>query len=197
MAYWGRDKQPAKTAWHSLMFVLVIVFHIFVTYFIFSRQPSLPLLPQEASLTYIIIPVATTPALEVTLPQMSAAQFTLYIPTPDPPAVLSIESDEGAIAIPSGQDHMQTTIFDPRLRQKLEEARALNHARVSGADEVFKRADGRTYRELGNGNCQVTMEKMDSRDRATNWGVTNCGKTDSESMMDRVMADFESSRGRP
>jgi hypothetical protein len=82
-------------------------------------------------------------------------------------------------------------VFDPKVRQKLSDAQIFNRARVNGQSRDWKESDGRDFVARGDGDCFVSMQKMDSRERAKNWGGTRCGKTDSESMMDRVNADLE------
>jgi hypothetical protein len=85
-------------------------------------------------------------------------------------------------------------VFDPKLRQKLIDAQGFNAPRIVEKPSSWTEADGRTFVDTGNGNCLVSMFKADSRDRDTNWGHTRCGKSDSEGMMDDVMADFEARR---
>ena len=87
-------------------------------------------------------------------------------------------------------------VFDPKLRQKLIDAQGFNTARRAEKPISWTQADGRTFVDMGDGSCFVSMPKVDSRDRGTNWGATRCGKADSEEMMDNVMADFEA-RKRP
>ena len=85
-------------------------------------------------------------------------------------------------------------VFDPKLRQKLIDAQGFNTARRAKKPSSWTEADGRTFIDMGDGSCFVSMTKMDSRERGTSWGATRCGKTDSEEMMDRVNADVEARR---
>jgi len=89
-------------------------------------------------------------------------------------------------------------VFDPRLRQKLLQAQRPSSEADLQIDEHWTGADGRTYIYVGNGECAVSMAKMDWRERGTQWSSTriSCGKNDSEKMIDRVMADFESRKAR-
>lgn len=89
-------------------------------------------------------------------------------------------------------------VFDPRLRQKLLQTRRGKNEQGLQIDERWTGADGRTYIYAGNGECVVSMAKLDWRERGTQWSSTRvaCGKNDSENMMDRVMADFESRKAR-
>jgi hypothetical protein len=82
-------------------------------------------------------------------------------------------------------------IFDPKVRQRLIDAQRLNKPRAPEKSTSWTEAAGRTFVDMGDGNCLVSMTKVDSRDRGTNWGHTRCGKTNSEKMMDNVTADLE------
>ena len=84
-----------------------------------------------------------------------------------------------------------------KMRQKLIDAEIFNRARIKGQTSDWKEIDGRDFVAKGDGKCFVSMQQVDSRDRGKNWGGTRCGKTDSESMMDRVNADFESRKNPP
>ncbi len=83
-------------------------------------------------------------------------------------------------------------VFDPKLRQKLLDAKRFNLPNTAEKTRVWTAIDGRTYIEMGDGICMVSMPKVDSRQRGTDWGATTCGKTNSEKAMDRVMADYGS-----
>ena len=83
-------------------------------------------------------------------------------------------------------------VFDPKARQKLIDAQGFNRPRVTGKEGSWTTSDGRVFTEIGDGNCLVPKLKTDWRDRGTSYDTVRCGKTDSEKMMDSVMADFES-----
>jgi hypothetical protein len=82
-------------------------------------------------------------------------------------------------------------IFDPRLRKKLLDSQAINERKNSSNSKIFASADGRTFIDRGNGNCMVSMNKIDAHERKTNWGFTGCGKSDSEKSMDNIAVDLE------
>lgn len=92
----------------------------------------------------------------------------------------------------SSDSVINSQVFDPKMRQKLIDAQALNKPRAKEKSGSWTESDGRVFIDMGDGNCFVSMPKTDWRERGTNWGGTRCGKTDSEKMMDSVMADFES-----
>ena len=94
--------------------------------------------------------------------------------------------------LPNPNDAKYRDVFDPKMRQKLIDAQAINKPRTREKSGSWTERDGRVFIDMGDGNCLVSMVKTDSRERGTNWGSTRCGKTDSEKMMDSVMADFES-----
>lgn len=94
--------------------------------------------------------------------------------------------------LPNPNDAKYRDVFDPKMRQKLIDAQAINKPRAREKSGGWTESDGRDFVARGDGECFVSMLQVDSRDRGKNWGSTRCGKTDSESMMDRVNADFES-----
>lgn len=108
---------------------------------------------------------------------------------------LDIPISDSSYELPSKTSGQYENVFDPKLRQKLLDAQSLNKPRSKESLGSWTESDGRVFTYIGDGMCFVSMPKMDSRDRATNWGMTKCGKTDSEKAMDRVNADFESRRG--
>lgn len=93
--------------------------------------------------------------------------------------------------LPDKNADMYKDVFDPKLRKKLIEAQVFNKPRKIEKSKSWTEADGRTFIDVGDGNCLVSMNKVDARDRGTNWGMTRCGKTDSKKMMDNVEADLE------
>ncbi len=94
--------------------------------------------------------------------------------------------------LPNPNDAKYRDVFDPKMRQKLIDAQAINKPRAKEKSGSWTESDGRVFIDMGDGSCLVSMPKTDWRERGTNWGGTRCGKTDSEKMMDSVMADFES-----
>ncbi len=94
--------------------------------------------------------------------------------------------------LPNPNDAKYRDVFDPKMRQKLIDAQAINKPRTASKPASWTESDGRVFTYIGDGKCLVSMPKVDSRERGTSWGMTRCGKTDSEKMMDSVMADFES-----
>ncbi len=94
--------------------------------------------------------------------------------------------------LPNPNDAKYRDVFDPKMRQKLIDAQAINKPRAIEKSGSWAESDGRDFVARGDGDCFVSMKQVDSRDRGKNWGGTRCGKTDNESMMDRVNADFES-----
>jgi hypothetical protein len=88
-------------------------------------------------------------------------------------------------------------VFDPKIRQKLIEARSLNRSPAKEKEGSWTTSDGRVFTEIGDGNCLVPKLKTDWRDRGTSYDTVRCGKNDSEKMMDNVLADFESRKNPP
>ena len=131
-------------------------------------------------------------------PVVSFRQRAIHVDLPD----IAIKADSvnlGLIRDPSATAYelpdrnmdIYRDVFDPKLRQKLIDAQVFNRPRTKGEANTWTEVDGRTFVDMGNGECLVSMRKVDSRERGTNWGMTRCGKTDSEKMMDNVNADLE------
>ena len=125
-------------------------------------------------------------AIHIQVPELNLAETLLVKPD------LSSYDSLTPYELPNSTDTTHGNVFDPKLRQKLLDAERLNKPRAADKPKSWTEADGRTFVDMGNGRCLVSMPKVDSRDRGTNLGFTRCGKTDSEKMMDSVMADFES-----
>lgn len=143
-----------------------------------AHEESIPL-PAKPELNDLHLPPLNVPHLE--MPESTEISFDNSlnsIPNKSPPDV-------------TGQ---YEGVFDPKMRQKLIDSQGINRPRAHEKSKTWTAIDGRTFIDMGDGNCMVSMSKVDSRDRANNWGYTTCGKNDSEKAMDRVMADFESRR---
>lgn len=109
------------------------------------------------------------------------------------PEIIIEDNSASVISLDASSSHSlnNSQVFDPKLRQKLSDAQVFNRARVKGQLNNWKENDGRDFIARSDGECFVSMQQVDSRERGKNWGSTRCGKTDSESMMDRVNADLE------
>jgi hypothetical protein len=85
-------------------------------------------------------------------------------------------------------------IFDPKMRKKLIEAQSLNQFSQRSNSTSRISFDGKTYVSVGNGDCMVSMEKMDNQERGTNWSTNRvkCGQSDEDKMMENINADIES-----
>ena len=147
---------------------------------------------------------ASTPSFKMIYlsPQKPSVELEVRAPSLEfsPTKVLKvpeivIEEDSASIIsleTPPSNSLNNTQVFDPKMRQKLIDAQILNKVFIKGHLNDWKESDGRDFLARGDGECFVSMRQVDSRDRGKNWGSTRCGKTDSESMIDRVNADFES-----
>jgi len=96
--------------------------------------------------------------------------------------------------LPDKNSELHKNVFDPKMRKKLIDAQGFNTPRKVEKSKSWTEADGRTFVDMGDGMCLVSMSKIDSHERGTGWGMTPCGRTDSEKMMDNVLADFEARR---
>jgi len=93
--------------------------------------------------------------------------------------------------LPDKNSELHKNVFDPKMRKKLIDAQGFNTPRKVEKSKSWTEADGRTFVDMGDGMCLVSMSKIDSHERGTGWGMTPCGRTDSEKMMDNVIADVE------
>lgn len=177
-----------------LVFLFIILIHGVLIIFLLNqslhshKQP-----PQKVFQLIKLFPERKDRALEPHVPELPEVHPVMLIQAP----ILFFESKDSPSISPayepsdvsSGQ---YSGVFDPKMRQKLMDSQALNRPRTQEKSKTWTAIDDRTYIEMGDGVCMVSMAKTDSRDRATTWGFTRCGKNDSEKAMDRVMADYES-----
>jgi hypothetical protein len=98
---------------------------------------------------------------------------------------------------PDKNSEQHQNVFDPKLRKKLLDVQSLNRPRAGEKAKSWSEIDGRVFIEVGGGLCEVSMTNADTHSKAANWGMTTCGKTDSEKTMGRVMADYESHKLHP
>jgi hypothetical protein len=189
-----------RTSTHQSSFAMAIILvaHALVIFWVLHDRARPRELVREQIFQLIrVMPVhveATTEPPQLDLPGLrhvqvivSDIQFSELISPP-----LNFPLNEPAYELPSESSGDYGNVFDPKMRQKLLDAKTLNRARAQENSKTWTAIDGRTYIEMGDGICMVSMAKADSRDRANNWGYTTCGKDDSEKAIDRVMADFES-----
>lgn len=180
----------------ALLFLVMLCSHLFVVILLFNTRSQIP--PADPTLIFQYVQVVPPkpgypePVVNISVRPVNP---TLFLP----PDVLVIEVAEQAPALmPLVEAESGATIFDPRLREKLNQARKPEGVSEFENGEHWEGADGRTYVYVGNGECMVSMAKMNWRERGAQWSATRvpCGKNDSEKMMDRVMADFESRKAR-
>lgn len=194
-----RDLKPKST---SLVIAAIIAAgHAWLTYtMLHLKNPDtdnkyIPLL------TYISLPEIKAPPAVIDAPFIHLQPSIIVASPIAAPVNIDIESPQASTVeqgIPATEGNF-SGVFDPTLRQKLQAAQQPKRAHEFQVDEHWTGSDGRTYVYVGNGECMVSMAKLDARERGTQWSSIRvpCGKNDSEKAMDRVMADFESRRSRP
>lgn len=173
-----------------LVFFAIVLLHlvlIFIALNIKSKQREAASTPSFKMI--YLSPQKLSVELEVKAP------FVEFTSTKAPIVPEIVIEEQSAPIVPfdtSPSDSVNNSqVFDPKMRQKLIDAQIFNRARVKRQRDDWKENDGRDFVAKGDGKCFVSMQQVDSRDRGKNWGGTRCGKTDSESMMDRVNADLE------
>lgn len=204
----GRISYSSKTALqHNSLRVLIIIVlaHLLLIFIAFNaknRQHEffpletimqlVQLQPEKAVSAdepeQLSIEFKNTP-IHLALPELSSAlNFTeTYKVELD----LSLPPSDQLYEFPDESFEQYKNVFDPKLRKKLIDAQVFNIPHKAEKPTTWTEIDGRVFIDMGNGQCFVSMQKIDSRERGTNWGFTRCGKTDSETMMDNITADLE------
>jgi hypothetical protein len=183
------------------IFIVILLIHFFLVIIIlnakirrgesFTAEPVMQIV-RIAPDYKISIPEPTQPIVDI-------KSHNLYLDSPEldfseiyeSPLDLSIPQSDLPYQLPDQAAQQYKNVFDPKLRKKLLEAQPFNASRKIAKPNSWTEADGRTFVDIGNGMCLVSMPKTDSHERGTNWGHTRCGKTNSEKMMDNVNADLE------
>lgn len=165
---------------------------------------SVPVLPSETIEPVLVESVPLLPAL---LPEPGKAnekldntkkkmllekadKKSLYIPiTPD--ELRSLQDKPVYALEPTDADLKEVStkpfgsVFDPRLRKKLQDQYAEKQAKASGLS-TYEMANGATVEKLKDGHCLTTLSQG-KKEKETNWYHTGCSeKSESERMMDRV-----------
>jgi len=106
--------------------------------------------------------------------------------------VIQLDFPQSNYRLPNPNDAKYRDVFDPKVRQKLIAAEPFNRVLQSSSLKSWRTSGGQMVDEIGDGLCMTALPKTDSRDRGTAYTTFKCGPSDSEKMMDSVMADFES-----
>ncbi|GGY68273.1 hypothetical protein GCM10011613_10600 [Cellvibrio zantedeschiae] len=185
----------------SLVLGIIVFAHALIILFVLTeKNRQRELVPEKILHMINVLPESEELISELNKPEVNELRsLQLNIPQMQitEPVISSLDTpiDNLPYEPPSEASRGNENVFDPKMRQKLLDAKRLNVPRAAEKSNTWTAIDGRTYIEMGDGTCMVSMPKVDSRDRGTSWGFTTCGKTDSEKAMDRVNADFESRRG--
>ncbi len=105
---------------------------------------------------------------------------------------IQLDLPQSNYQLPNPNDAKYRDVFDPKMRQKLIAAEPFNRELQSNSLKSWRTSGGQMVDEIGDGLCMTALPKTDSRDRGTAYTTFKCGPSDSEKMMDSVMADFES-----
>lgn len=172
-----------------VFFAIVFLHFIFIAIAINikSKQPDITSAPSFKMI--YLSPQKLSVELEVDAPVVQFASTK----APIVPEIMIDDGSAPVISLDASPSYSLNgnPVFDPKFRQKLSDAQLFNRDGVKEYSGDWKESDGRNFIARGDGGCFVSMRKMDARERGTNWGGTRCGKTDSESMMDRINADLE------
>lgn len=195
-ASYHQGRKPKQES--ALIFIAIALLHmilIVVALNIKSKQREISVMP---AFKMIYLSQEKPPAkTELNIPVIEPVSIRASMVLPDvifeerPALDLRIDTSSSSYVLPNPNDSKYRDVFDPKMRQKLIDAEILNRARIKGQTIDWKESDGRDFAAKGDGRCFVSMRQVDSRDRGKNLGGTGCGKTDSESMMDRVNDDLE------
>lgn len=193
-------KQQAKRNSISILISVVVAHVVLIFIVVIARNEKVGGELQPTLQMIQLSPEMQTAAIDVEKPDISFQTNVVDIKLPkidiNDDSLLHISLSDyqspTPYELPNPNDAKYRDVFDPKMRQKLIDAQAINKPRAKGKSGSWTESDGRVFIDMGDGNCLVSMPKTDWRERGTNWGGTRCGKTDSKKMMDRVMADFES-----
>ena len=198
--FWGSYSRGVSRRQSRLVLVGIILFHVLIILLMLNEKTKRALILPEDHLQMISLrPEREELIDELNVPKVDELK-PIQIPFPqiqiaEPPLTTNQSQTNYLGNDLSDSAGQYGNVFDPKLRKKLMESQDLNRPRAQGKSKTWTAIDGRTYIELGDGVCMVSMPKVGAQDRANNWGATTCGKNDSEKAMDRVMADFESRKG--
>jgi hypothetical protein len=193
-------KQQAKRNSISIL-ISVVVAHVVLIFIVFIAKNEKVGSELQPILQMIqLSPEVEKTAIEIEKPEISFQANVVDIKLPkidiNDDSLLRISLSDyqspTPYEFPNPNDAKYRDVFDPKMRQKLIDAQAINKPRAKEKSGSWTESDGRVFIDMGDGNCFASMPKTDWRERGTNWGSTRCGKTDSKKMMDSVMADFES-----
>jgi len=185
----------------AVLFISILFFHcVLLIAFMRIQLGKHQTLSLQRTFTIVSLPPErNSPILELPPPSLNFMTHLTQIPLPNieiaeaPTQTMnatSIEMDK-SYELPNKSSNRYQEIFDPKLRQKLIDSEVFNHRPVSKKSNIWTEADGRVFVDVGNGNCMVTMPKIDSHERGAILGFTRCGKTDSEKFMDNVTTALE------
>lgn len=182
----------------SLVLGIIIFVHVAIILFVLNQKiKQRELIPEKILHMINLLPEKVEPMLEPKKPEIMIEPRQLQLTTPQLQFSETVLSPLNSLTndlpyeFPSGNSGQYENIFDPKLRKKLIDAQHLNTPRKAEKSKSWTTSDGRTFVDIGDGMCLVSMPNLDSHSRGKNWGKTRCGKTDSEKMMDNVNADLE------
>jgi hypothetical protein len=200
----GRINYSARTVLQNnspLLFVIIILIHLLlIAIALNTKFKQRDRSPFESIMQLVQLqPKETVYASEHEKPNIAFKRSAIYLKTPElsfkeiynSELDLSLPQSNQLYQLPDEAAAQYADVFDPKLRKKLMDSRRFNISRKVENPTSWTEIDGRVFVDMGNGECLVSMTKVDWRERGTNWGVTRCGKTGSEKMMDNVTADLE------
>lgn len=180
----------------SITLIAILVAHgIFILIVLNTKTKQSEVLARQPLLQLIQLRPEVSVRLELEKPEISLQANSIHFQLPnihinDPPQSPISSQSAATYELSDSSDTKHGDVFDPKVRNKLNESESFNRPRTADKAGTWVAIDGRTFVEMGDGNCLVSMQKGDWRDRAVNWGFTQCGKTDSEKTMDRINAEM-------
>jgi hypothetical protein len=192
-------RYQAKRNSGAILIAIVMAHGLFIFIALTTKTKQRENIPVQPLLQLIQLQPENLVVLELEKPNVSFQSSAVHLQLPEIDITFSalihldLSDYQSTVpyALPNPNDAKYRDVFDPKLRQKLIDAQAINKPRTKEKSTSWTEIDGRTFVDMGNGECLVSMQKVDSRERGINFGFTRCGKTDSEKMMDNVTADLE------
>jgi hypothetical protein len=180
------------------IFFLVALLHLLLISISLNTQTKRPLTENTPSLQMIYLSkISSAEPAQLEIPSITSSPIS--VPTifhevkfeEHPVLDLILNNSSSNYQLASPNDTKYQSVFDPKLRKKLIDSEPMNRPRAIVKQESWTANDGRVYTDMGDGLCLVNNLKTDWRDRGTSYNGVNCGKTDSEKMMDNINADFD------
>lgn len=177
--------------------LLVFVIHVLIGFVLFSTLKNGRISTTEQSIEVRLL-FNEQPELTIELPEIN-----LNLRNASTPAIKFSEPEFDSRILMAPDDHIlsanrtlnsQTgmTVFDARLRKRLDDIAAQPKLQRAKTElRSFIDLTDNQFIDVGDGRCLRSMQKMESHQRERVYSGVDCGKTDSEKMMENIVRDVD------